>query len=87
MVSQDYGFRLNELSRKVSDMEKIIMKLMGNPDISGQEWDTATLMQHWRICKRTAAYYRRNGLEYFKRGGRIYYSPESRARFINEKMK
>lgn len=86
MVSQDYGFRLNELSRKVSDMEKIIMKLMGNPDISGDDWDNATLIREWGICKRTSASYRRNGLEYYKRGGRIFYTPESRARFIKAKV-
>lgn len=48
---------------------------MGDPDISGQEWDHATLMQQWGISKRTSVNYRKNGHEYFKRGGKIYLSP------------
>lgn len=50
-------------------------------------WDNATLMQEWKICERTAANYRLQGLEHFKRGGRIYYSPEQRQGFLNQKKK
>lgn len=47
------------------------------------EWDNATLIQKWKISRRTAANYREQGLEYFKRGGRLFYSLESRERFMN----
>jgi hypothetical protein len=42
-------------------------------------------MQQWGVCKRTAANYRKKGLEFYKKGGRIYYTPESRAKFIQQK--
>ena len=82
MVNQDYGFRLNELSRRISDLERVVRKLTEVPEISEEEWDTAMLMQQWGICKRTAANYRQRGLGFLKRGGRIYYSPEHRASFL-----
>lgn len=82
MVGQDFGYRINELSRRMSDVERIIKKLMGKPDISGEDWDNATLIREWGICKRTAANYRLKGLGFLKRGGRIVYTPEHRADFL-----
>ena len=84
MVNQDYLFRLQELNHRVTELEGILLKREAGPDISALDWDNATLTQQWNISKRTAANYRQKGLEYYKRGGRIYYPPEGRAKFIME---
>ncbi len=53
-----------------------------------EDWDNSRLIMEWKICKRTTANYRRQGLGFYKRGGRIMYSPEHRAQFIQlQKMK
>lgn len=85
MVNQDFGFQLYMLSQKVALIENVIGKL--NHGIKGADsnWDNATLLREWGICKRTAANYRKNGLDYFKRGGLVFYSPESREKFIKNK--
>jgi len=53
-------------------------------EIDNQPWDNSMLMRQWNICERTAANYRKQGLEYFMRGGRIYYNPEQRQHFVNQ---
>ena len=58
--------------------------IMAKPDINEKEWDNSTLMQEWNICQRTSVNYRQKGLEYFKRGGRIYYSPAQREQFVKK---
>jgi hypothetical protein len=49
-----------------------------------EDWDNSNLMLNWNICRRTTANYRRKGLEYYKIGGRIYYTAESREKFIKK---
>jgi len=85
MISQDVGFQIKELSRRVEVIEKLMARLDEEPLASESIWDNATLLQKWGISKRSAANYRKQGLEYFKRGGRIYYSPEGREKFIKTK--
>ena len=82
MVNLDYGFQLKELSRRVTMIEEHLEKLNNGSKDPDKEWDNATLVREWRISKRTAANYRQQGLEYYKRGGLVYYSPESRKNFI-----
>lgn len=85
MISQDYGYLITQLEKRLAKVEKRMPKLKDMPAISSQDWDNATLLREWEISKRTAANYRKHGLEYFKRGGRIYYSQESRRKFIKTK--
>ena len=85
MISQDVGFQINELSRRLTIIEKLIVRLDKDPIAYESDWDNATLLREWGICERTAANYRQQGLKYFKRGGRIFYSPENRAKFIETK--
>ena len=82
MSNRDYDFILTDLSKRVKSMEVLIDRMKVNPVKNDEEWDNATLMQEWEICPRTAANYRRNGLESFKRGGRIFYSHEQRSNFM-----
>jgi len=84
MVNMDVGYRLNELNKRLTELEGVVMKGTLEPDLSEQFWDNSTLMQQWKISKRTAAYYRKKGLNFLKIGGRIYYPPEGRAKFIME---
>lgn len=83
MVNQDLGFKLKQLSARISDIENRIGQVENNGKDNG-DWDNSQLLQEWKVCKRTAANYRRNGLEFYKRGGRIYYTPASRAKFIQQ---
>lgn len=85
MVSQDYGYLIMQLERKVATLEKQISQRKDFEAIKNLDWDNSTLMQEWSISKRTAANYRKQGLEYFKRGGRVYYSFESRERFAKHR--
>lgn len=84
MVNQDLGFKLKQLSAKISDIENRLEHL-GDNDKNTKDWDNSRLMREWDICKRSAANYRKNGLEHYKRGGRLFYTPESREKFINQR--
>jgi len=85
MVSQDVGFQMKEIYRRVAVIEKWMARFDRDPITLESDWDNATLMRKWGICKRTAANYRHQGLEYFKRGGMIFYSEESREKFVKTK--
>lgn len=83
MVSQDFGYLLTELEKRLDKVEETITEMKETHSDENIDWDNATLLQKWEISKRTAANYRKQGLEYYKRGGRLLYSSESRERFIN----
>ena len=85
MINRDLDFIVSDLLKRVRNLEEKVSISKPRPDISNQEWDNATLMQEWKISQRTTANYRQNGLESFKRGGRVYYSPEQRMKFIDAK--
>ena len=85
MVNQDFGFRLMELSRRITTIEEVLGKLSKESKNSERDWDNSTLLREWSISKRTAANYRKKGLEYYMRGGLIFYTPENRRKFIGIK--
>lgn len=85
MTNLDIGFQLEQLSRRLTVLEESLKKLNKRALIADSDWDNATLMQEWSISKRTAANYRKQGLGSFKRGGRVYYSPEHRKQFIEKR--
>lgn len=82
MVNEDWGFKLKELNQRVTVIEKIVENISNYPKLSEKDWDTSTLIQEWKISKRTAANYRQRGMKYYRRGGRLFYTPESRNEFI-----
>ncbi len=81
----DLEFRVWELSNRVAQLEKDQEeeKRKQKNDDEG-DWDNAKLQREWGISLRTTANYRKKGLEYFKRGGRIYYSAKSREKFLKD---
>lgn len=81
MISQDYEMLIYLMGKRMDELEEKVSKFEAKPDFKDHDWDNATLMQEWKICERTAAYYRKNGLEYYKRAGRVYYSAEARDAF------
>lgn len=83
MVNHDYSFQLKELSVRVTKIENLIDKFTIRQPNSEKDWDNATLLREWKISKRTAANYRKQGLGSFKRGGRVYYTPEHRQQFLS----
>lgn len=85
MINQDTGFRLKELTNRINEMEKQMREMMKKTS-EAEDWDNAKLMQEWKISRRTAANYRKQGLNFFKRGGRIYYSPQDRIQFTKNKV-
>lgn len=82
MVNQDFGYRLKQLSDRISALEDRI--LVDTKSIESEDWDTEMLMRKWKISKRTAANYRKQGLVFYKRGGRVFYTPESRENFLKK---
>lgn len=80
MVNQDVSFHLKELFEKIKSLEVKIGKLQKTE--TKADWDNATLMKQWQISERTAANYRKRGLGFYKRGGRIFYTPEHREKFL-----
>jgi len=81
MVNRDYPFLIADLEKRIKALEE---KLGNKADlnIDNEDWDNAQLMQKWQISQRTTANYRKQGLEYYKVGGRIYYAPAHREKFI-----
>jgi len=84
MNNLDIGFQLALLSKRLTVLEESFKKLNKGALIAESDWDNATLMQEWSISKRTAANYRKQGLGAFKRGGRVYYTPEHRQQFLEK---
>ena len=68
----------------VEDLEKLVKEKRWSLHWQNKDWNNATLMQQWEICERTAANYRKNGLEYYKRGGRVFYTPEARRSYLKK---
>jgi hypothetical protein len=81
MNNLDIGFKLEQISRRLTVLEESIKKLNMRTLIADSDWDNATLMREWSISKRTVANYRKQGLGSFKRGGRVYYTPGHREQF------
>jgi len=74
-----------QLEKRVDSLEQVIESLNGEEDFEQQDWDDAMLQRRWNVCKRTTANYRKNGLDYYKRGGRIFYTRQQRDNFISKK--
>lgn len=81
MTNRDYPYLLTQLEKRVDRLEKAV-SIKTEKDFENDDWDNATLMQRWQISLRTTANYRNQGLDYYKLGGRIYYTPEQRRKFI-----
>lgn len=82
MKNQDYCFIISQLEKRLNRIEGVVAEIRKSPDVSDQVWDKATLMKEWKISPRTVANYQRQGLQYYKRGGRVYFTPEQRNEFI-----
>ena len=83
MVSRDINFIVAQLEKRVNFLERTIKILQEEKCLKEDDWDDSMLQKEWKICKRTAAYYRKKkGLGYYKRGGRIYYTAQHRMDFI-----
>jgi hypothetical protein len=81
MLNRDYPFVIADLEKRTEAIEKVF-STKTEKNIDNEDWDNAQLMQKWQISKRTTANYRNQGLEYYKVGGRIYYTPEQREKFV-----
>ena len=91
MMNQDYLVKIFDLEKRITDLEKqntelkTVVEQIKNPTLlENQDWDNATLLQEWHICERSAATYRKDGLEYYKRGGRVFYTPEARRSYLKK---
>lgn len=82
MTNQDYGYLISELTKRIEQFENEVAELKSSKSTENQDWDNATLIREWGICERSAANYRQQGLDYFKRGGRIFYTSEARKAFL-----
>ena len=87
MVSRDINFIVIQLDKRIEYLENHFSRLYKKKQ-EEEDWDNETLLREWKISKRTAANYRKSGLDFYKRGGRIFYTAESRAKFTHQqKMK
>jgi hypothetical protein len=88
MVSRDIGYIVLQLEKRIAALEKAIKNADNRDTLDKIDWDNSRLMREWSISKRTAANYRKAGLDFYKRGGRIFYTAESRGEFCQQrKMK
>lgn len=82
MTSYDSTMEITLLKERIGKLEMQVAELKTNPDINNQDWDDETLRRRWGgLSLRTTAYYRKQGLDYYKRGGRVFYTPEAREKF------
>lgn len=81
MISQDHEMLISLLGKRIDKLEAKMAKLEAKPDINNQDWDNQTLMDQWTCSLRSTANFRKQGLEYYKRGGRVFYTPEAREKF------
>lgn len=87
MISRDYEFLYHEQKRINEELSTRIAALEIKYSEVEEDWDNATLMQRWNIVKRTAWKYRQIGLDFYKIGGRIYYTYEAREAFKRKHSK
>ena len=78
MVSQDLSFRVYQLEKRIDSLDRAIDRLGGKKNLDEQDWDDATLQRRWNVCKRTAANYRKNGLEYLYNGSNEHFKKKKR---------
>lgn len=81
MISQDHDMLISLMGKHIELLKREVSELKAKPDINYQDWDNLMLMRQWGISLRTTANLREKGLEYYKRGGRVFYTPEARERF------
>ncbi len=79
--SQDFSFKFQELQKQIDSLKEENALIKKFKEEVEEDWDNAMLMQKWNISKRTTANYRKSGLAFYKRGGRIYYTNEARETF------
>lgn len=82
MLNQDYGYLIQALEKRLNRIEGEVAQIKKSPNLSNEDWDKATLMREWQISPRTVANYQKQGLKHYKRGGRVYFTPEQRNQFI-----
>jgi hypothetical protein len=86
MYNQNYNYLISQLTKRIDQVEELVYASKKEA-IDCLDWENATLMKRWGISLRTAANYRKQGLGYFKRGGRVYYSHQNRIDFLKFKKK
>lgn len=91
-MAQDYAAKISDLQQTVSNLKeqvdeltKQLSQFKNHTLLENSDWNNATLLREWDICERSAASYRKQGLGYYKRGGRIFYKPEHRKAFIERR--
>jgi len=82
MLNHDFYFDLKSLNERVNLLEEVVRRLSSEKPSTSDDWDNATLMQQWQISERTAARYRKAGLDSYKVGGRLYYTADQRNQFV-----
>lgn len=81
-MSRDNDMLSSQIAKRIEKLEKEVAELKTSPDINNQDWNDETLRRQWGgLSLRTTAYYRKQGLEYYKRGGRVFYTAEAREAF------
>lgn len=78
---RDYAYHFQQLQKQVELLLSRVEELEKYKAETDEDWDNEKLMERWQISKRTTANYRDQGLDYYKRGGRIYYTYEAREAF------
>lgn len=81
MISYEYSEEITLLKERVEKLERQASEKSLKLNINDQDWDNQTLMDQWGVSLRTTANFREQGLGYYKRGGRVFYTPEQRESF------
>ena len=87
MINRDYNYLIEELTKRVEQVETKVNQLKHTVKCESEDIDNKTLMRKWNRSERTLANYRRQGLNYHKIGGRIYYQQKDLDAFKKQKTK
>jgi len=78
------NLKFQELEKKVDAIAGILSKMENSLSREVDLWDGSEIIRRWNVSERTLATWRKdNRIGYVKIGGKIYYTSEDRAKFLN----
>ncbi len=78
------GLKIHDLEKRVEEMGSTLLKIERRLNSENSLWDNSEMIRKWKVSERTLATWRQEKLiGYVKVGGKIYYTPADREKFLN----